>query len=139
GLQSDFARLKTLDEELRRKRRRMYVGSALIGVLAAAVAIPVFALGQGSSGSASVAPNSLAVIDSHSNRVIGAVPGGALPSAIAAGAGSIWVANIDDRTVSRVDPGSLSVQRTIPVPSTPTGLAVGFGSVWVANGVAGTV
>jgi YVTN family beta-propeller protein len=140
GLQSDFARLNTLDEELRRRRRLMYAGSALIGVLAAAVAIPVFALGQGSGGSnANVAPNSLAVIDAHSNRVIGAVPVGVLPSAVAGGPGAIWVANIDDRTVSRVDPGSLSGQRTIPVPSTPTGLAVGFGSVWVANGVAGTV
>src|SRR5205807_2479792 len=139
GLQSDFARLNTLDEELRRKRRRMYAGSALIGVLAAAVAIPVFALGQGSSGSANVAPNSLAVIDAHSNRVVGAVPVGVLPSAVASGAGSIWVANIDDRTVSRVDPGSLSVPRTISVPSTPTRLAVGFGSVGVVNGVAGTL
>ncbi len=35
GLQSDFARLNTLDEELRRRRRLMYAGSALIGVLAA--------------------------------------------------------------------------------------------------------
>src|SRR5437763_9885211 len=33
GLQSDFARLKTLEEELRRKRRRMYVGAALVGAL----------------------------------------------------------------------------------------------------------
>jgi YVTN family beta-propeller protein len=140
GLQSDFARLNTLDEELRRRRRLMYAGSALIGVLAAAVAIPVFALGQGSAGSgANVAPNSLAVIDAHSSRVVAAVPVGVLPSAVGAGAGSVWVANIDDRTVSRVDPGSLSVERTIPVPSTPTGIAVGFGSVWVVNGVAGTL
>jgi YVTN family beta-propeller protein len=139
GLQSDFARLNTLDEELRHRRRLMYAGSALIGVLAAAVAIPVFALGQGTGPSTNVAPNSLAVIDAHSNRVVAAVPVGVLPSAVAAGAGSVWVANVDDRTVSRVDPGSLSVERTIAVPSTPTGLAVGFGSVWVVNGVAGTL
>jgi class 3 adenylate cyclase len=63
GLRSDFAALRTLDVELRRKRRRMYAGAALIGVVAAAVAIPVFALGQGpESGGANVAPNSLAVI-----------------------------------------------------------------------------
>lgn len=140
GLQSDFGRLKTLDEELRRKRRRIYASSALIGVLAAAVAIPVFALGQGGSGSsANVPPNSLAVIDAHSNRIVGAVPVGMLPSAVAGGADSVWVANIGDRTVSRVDPESLSVQRTIPVPSTPTGVAFGFGLVWVVNGVAGTI
>jgi YVTN family beta-propeller protein len=139
GLRSDFARLKTLDEELRRKRRRMYAGSALIGVLAAAVAIPVFAFGSGSGGNANVTPNSLAVIDAHSNRVIGAVPVGVIPSAVASGAGSVWVANNDDRTITRVDPGAMSVQRTISLPATPTGIAVGFGSVWVANGVAGTL
>src|SRR5437588_905169 len=140
GLQSDFARLNTLDEELRRKRRRMYAGSALIGVLAAAVAIPVFALGQGGSGSgANVAPNSLAVIDAHSNRVIGAVSVGVRPSAVAAGGGSVWVANVDDKTVSRVDPQTLLLQRTIPLRSTPTGMAVGSGSVWVVDGPAGNV
>ena len=50
GLQSEFAPLNTLDVELARKRRRMYAGSALIGVVAAAVAIPVFAFAQGGSG-----------------------------------------------------------------------------------------
>jgi YVTN family beta-propeller protein len=140
GLQSDFARLNTLDEELRRKRRLMYAGSALIGVLAAAVAIPVFALGAGGSGSgANVAPNSLAVIDTHSNKVIGTAAVGVRPSAVAIGAGSVWVVNIDDKTMSRIDPQSRSLQRTISLRSTPTGVAVGFGAVWVANGVAGSV
>jgi len=140
GLQSDFARLKTLDEELRRRRRLMYAGSALIGVLAAAVAIPIFALGQGGSGSgANVAPNSLAVIDAHSNRVVGAVAVGVRPSAVATGEDSIWVANLDDKTVSRVDPQTLSLQRNISLTSTPTGLAIGFGSVWVLNGTAGNI
>jgi YVTN family beta-propeller protein len=140
GLQSDFARLNTLDEELRRKRRLMYAASALIGVLAAAVAIPVFALGAGGSGSgANVAPNSLAVIDTHSNKVIGAAAVGVRPAAVAIGAGSVWVVNIDDKTMSRIDPQSRSLQRTISLRSTPTGVAVGFGAVWVANGIAGSV
>jgi DNA-binding SARP family transcriptional activator len=140
GLESDFARLNTLDEELRRKRRLMYAGSALIGVLAAAVAIPVFALGQGGLGSgANVAPNSLAVIDAHSNKVIGTAPAGVRPSAVAIGAGSVWVVNIDDKTMLRIDPQSRSLQRTIPLTATPTGVAVGFGAVWVANGIAGSV
>jgi YVTN family beta-propeller protein len=140
GLQSEFGRLNSLDEELRRKRRRMYAGSALIGVVAAAIAIPIFALGQGGSGSQTVvSPNSLAVIDARSDRVVGSVPVGVRPGAVAAGAGSIWAANIDDRTLSRVDPQKMSVQRTLPVPSTPTGVAAGPGSVWVANGPAGSV
>jgi YVTN family beta-propeller protein len=140
GLQSDFARLKTVDEELRRKRRLMYGGSAVIGVVAAAIAIPIFALGQsGPATTVEVAPNSLAVIDPGSNTVVQSVPVGIRPSLIVMGAGSIWVTNVDDRTVSRVDPGSGSLQHTVALPATPTGIAFGEGAVWVANGPAGNV
>ena len=99
GLPSEFGPLNTFDVELRRKRRRMYVGSALIGVLAAAVAIPVFALGQGNGGgSANVAPNSVAIIDPASNRVVGDVSNvGGRPKSIAFGEGAVWVANEDER------------------------------------------
>jgi YVTN family beta-propeller protein len=141
GLQSDFGQLKTLDVELRRKRRRMYAGAALIGVLAAAVAIPVFALGGGGGGggAANVKPNSLAIIDPQSNKVTGSVAVGVRPGSVAAGAGSIWVANTDDETLSRIDPISVSLQRTIPLEATPTGMAAGNGAIWVANGLLGTV
>src|SRR5439155_2558823 len=44
GLPNGFKALRTLDVELKRKRRRMYAGSALIGAAAAAIAIPIFAL-----------------------------------------------------------------------------------------------
>jgi YVTN family beta-propeller protein len=140
-LPSRFGPLKTLDVELRRKRRRMYLGAALIGVLAAAVAIPVFALGQGSGGSsANVAPNSLAVIDPVSNKVVDAVPNvGVTPSAIDVGAGSVWVGNLSAKTLSRVDPTTKTLQGTIPLEWTATGVAVGAGSVWTANGYVGSV
>ena len=70
GLESNFGQLKTLDVELAKKRRRLYAGAALIGVLAAAVAIPIFAFGSGGTGggSANVPPNSLAIIDPHLTR-----------------------------------------------------------------------
>ena len=106
GLPSEFGQLNTLDVELQRKRRRLYAGAALIGVLAAAVAIPVFALGQGSGGGgANVAPNSVAIIDPESNRVTGSVPNiGIRPGPVAVGAGAVWVGNLDDRTLSRIEP-----------------------------------
>ena len=67
GLDNEFGPLKTLDVELKRRRRRMYVGSALIGVIAAAVAIPVFALGEGGSGGGvTVRGDGVAVIDRSS-------------------------------------------------------------------------
>jgi YVTN family beta-propeller protein len=139
GLKGEFPRLKTLDVELRRRRRLMYVGAAVIGVLAAAVAIPVFALSQGGSGSGAVSPNSVAVIDAGSEKVVDSVSVGVRPSAVAFGEGSIWVANSDDRTLARVDPGSVSVQRYISLKGTPTGVVAGAGAVWVANGVEGSV
>ncbi len=135
GLANDFAQLKTLDVELRRKRRRTYGGAALIGVLAAAVAIPVFAFGQGSSGGGlTVQGDSVAVIDPGSNRVVAQVSNvGARPDSIAYGARSLWVANLDDRTVARVDPGTRTVTRNIPVAGSPTGLATSPGTVWVVS------
>jgi YVTN family beta-propeller protein len=141
GLRSDFAALKTLDVELARKRRRMYTGAALIGVLAAAVAIPVFAFGQGSGGGgANVAPNSLAVIDPSSGRVVASVTNvGLSPTAVAVGEGAVWVANLEGRTLSRVDPTTRTLQGTISLTATPTGVAVGAGSVWTANGILGSV
>jgi YVTN family beta-propeller protein len=140
GLPSQFAALKTLDVELRRRRRRMYAGSAAIGVLAAAVAIPIFALGQGSGGGgANVEPNSVAVIDPDSNRVVDTVPVGIRPASIAAGEGAIWVGNFDDRTLSRVDPNTRRVVSNIRLEATPTGVAVGARAVWVANGLSGSV
>jgi YVTN family beta-propeller protein len=141
GLRSHFAALKTLDVELSRKRRRMYAGAALIGVLAAAIAIPVFAFGQGSSGGgANLAPNSLAVIDPGSRKVVASVPNvGLSPSGVAVGEGGVWVANLEGRTLSRVDPTTRALQSTISLQATPTGVAVGFGSVWTANGILGSV
>ncbi len=141
GLSTDFAPLRTVDVELARKRRRMYAGAALIGVLAAAVAIPVFALGRGSGGGAvNVAPNSLAVIDPASNRIVGSIENvGLSPSAVAVGDGAVWVANLDGRTLSRVDTATRTLQATISLTATPTGVAVGMGSVWTANGILGSV
>jgi YVTN family beta-propeller protein len=135
GLESEFGALHTLDVELARKRRRMYAGAALIGVLAAAVAIPVFAFGQRNSGSGQVAePNSVAVIDPGSNRVVDSVPNvGARPRSIAYGSGSLSVADLDDRTVARIDRATRSVTRNIPVADIPTGLATSPGAVWVVG------
>jgi YVTN family beta-propeller protein len=81
------------------------------------------------------APNSLAIIDPKTDRVVTSVPVGIRPGPVAVGAGSIWVGNLDDRTLTRID-----VRKQQPVANislgdrTPTGLAVGAGAVWVAHG-----
>jgi YVTN family beta-propeller protein len=142
GLQNEFAQLNTLDVELRRKRRRMYAGSALIGVVAAAIAIPIFAFGQGGTGpSVTVGENAVAVIDPDSNRVTDEIDVGARPGSIAFGSGSIWVANRDDQTVSRIDPETRRVTKAFSVGDTPTGLAAVDGATWVvgSDGVSASV
>jgi YVTN family beta-propeller protein len=139
GLQSKFAELKTLDVELKRKKRRMYAGSALIGVIAAAVAIPIFAFAQGgSTAGVSVQGNAVAVIDPSSNRVTGQIPVGARPEAIAFGAGGLWVSNLDDSTVSHVDPTTDRAVRAIPTGNASSGLAAGEGAVWAISTAPGS-
>ena len=139
GLPSEFGPLKTLDVELARRRRRMYAGSALIGVLAAAVAIPVFALGQGDGGgAAAVGRNHLAVVDPESNRVFDWSRSGSDPSGWpSARAPSGWRTSTTDRsrasTLRRATPSARSRS------TDPTGIAVGARGVWVANGLLGTV
>ena len=112
----------------------MYAASALIGVLAAAVAIPVFALGAGSSGGGvEVHGNAVAIIDPGSNRVTGQLSVGARPGAIAFGDGGLWVSNLDDQSVSRVDPKTNQSVRAIPMGEPVQGLAAGHGAVWAIS------
>jgi YVTN family beta-propeller protein len=119
-------------------RRRLYAGAALIVVLVAAVAIAVFALGQGSGG-VTVAPNSVAIIDPESNKVTGSVQVQIRPGPVAVGAGSVWVGNLDDRSLSQIDPATRAVVANPGLEATPTGVATGAGAVWIANGILGTV
>ncbi len=135
GLPGAFGPLKTLDVELRRRRRRMYAGAALIGVVAAAVAIPVFALGQGgSSGSMVVGGNAVAIIDPGSNRVSGQVPVGVAPAALAVGGGGLWVANSSDKTVTHIDLASGRFVGNVPLAGdVPLDMAATPNAVWIVS------
>jgi YVTN family beta-propeller protein len=166
GLPDDFAPLKTLETQpaeatpfagregelaeaaraavtaRRSLLRRELLVPALAGVLAAAVAIPVFALGRGDDAPGQapvrVATDSVAVIDPKTNEIVANVRVGNQPSSIAAGEGAVWVVNAEDLTISRIDPETRAV-RTIRTHATPSDVAVGEGAVWVANGAENTV
>ena len=87
-----------------------------------------------------VAPNSVAIIDPTSNRVVDTIPlgNGKRPGPIAFGDGSIWVGNLDDQSVTRIDADTRAVVTTIGLDDkTPTGLVEGFGQLWVAHGLLG--
>ena len=122
-------------------RRRPILLSALAGVIAAAVAIPIFALGQGESGEPieAAAGNSVGFVDPDSNRLVWDVAVGATPTQIAVGEGAIWVTNAAGDSVSRIDPSKKSVVQTVSVGSSPSGITTGNGAVWVSNSLASTV
>jgi YVTN family beta-propeller protein len=131
GLLRDFPPLRT--PERGRRRRMVLVGAAAAAVLAA-VLVPLLTLRGG--GAIIAPPNSVAVIDPASNRVVAAVPVGQRPTAIAAGEGAVWVVNDGDHTVSRIDSKSRTVVRTIAIPGTAPlgGIAAGEGAVWLVTG-----
>jgi YVTN family beta-propeller protein len=142
GLQSEFPPLKAEKvAEFRAIRRRTVLLAGLAGVLAAAVAIPIFAFGQGGSGDTleAVAGNSVGVVDPESGRIVGDIAVGTAPTNVAFGEGAAWVTNGADATVDRIDPETRTVRQTIEVGKGPDEIAFGAGSVWVTNGLDGTV
>jgi YVTN family beta-propeller protein len=102
-------------ERRARRRGRVLIAAGGALLLAAAIAAVVVVLTGGGGVTVRVAPNSVAAIDPHTNRVVEQVAVGTRPAGIASGSGSLWVANLDDQTVSRVDPKTLQTLRAIPV------------------------
>jgi YVTN family beta-propeller protein len=122
------------ERRVRLSRRSRIVAAVGAVLLAGAVTAIVVALTRGAEGPVTVAPNSVAVIDSETNRVTGNILVGLRPVAIAVGEGAVWVANADEGTVQRIDPETRQVVATIGVGGEVSDLAVGYGSVWVAGG-----
>src|SRR6266536_5963800 len=121
-------------------RRPLVIGAAA-GVVAAAVAIPVFALGGGSGGESpsGLNGNSVGVVDPVTLTIDDEVSGAITPGRVASGAGAIWVASSGSNNVYRIDASSHQLDQTIPVGHGPTGVAFGAGDVWIANTLDGTV
>ncbi len=121
---------------LRLGRRLVLLGAVLVALAAIGIGIALLRGDGKTVGGVTASPNSVAVIDPGTNRLVAAIPVGRVPSAVAVGEGAVWVLNVDDRTVSRIEPKTQAVERTFAVGGTPTDLAVGAGSVWLADGVA---
>lgn len=124
-------------------RRPLTIGVAA-GVLAAAVAIPVFALGRGSDGTATsrgeVPVNAVAAIDPVSRSMVDQAEEIPAPGRVTAGAGAVWATSSKrGGSVVRIDTESGEITDTIDVGAGPIGIAFGAGDVWVANSLDGTV
>ncbi|HYB29899.1 MAG TPA: ABC transporter substrate-binding protein [Solirubrobacteraceae bacterium] len=122
---------------LRRVVARRRRGGILIAggaaVLLCAIALVAMELPSSATVAVLAPPNSLAAIDTGSNRVTAVVPVGTRPGPIAYGAGSLWIGNLDDETVSRVDPATLQMLRTIPMGDPPTAVAFAGRRAWVVD------
>jgi len=122
-----------------RRLRPLRLGIALGAVVVAAGAAAITVVLRDSSGDVAVVPNSVAVVDVRTNRVVGDVVIGSRPVAVAFGGGAVWVANADDSTVSRIDPQTRKVTKSVRVGTDVRDLTTGFGSIWVADGKGGTL
>jgi YVTN family beta-propeller protein len=128
----------TVPPRIRRRRLPIAVGAALL--VATAISVSVAALrGGGTAEVRTAAPNSVAVVDPETNRLVADIPVGTGPTSVAAGDGAVWVTNTADQTVMRIDPGTGTVRQTVRVGDGPSGIAFGAGAIWVANGLAGEV
>ncbi len=139
GLRPSFPKIRTAGAQKPFHKRPLVIGAAA-GVLAAAVAIPVFAF-AGSSGPTTLPAaedNSVGVVDPSSRALVADAPGVSSPLAVAGGAGAVWVTGAGG-TVSKIDPQTHAVLQTIGVGDGPQGLAVSGDSVWVANSLDGNV
>ncbi len=122
-----------LSDRSRSARGRTLIAAGGALLLAAGIAAVIVELTRRGGVELRAAPNSVAAIDSRTNRVMAQVAVGTRPGAIAFGAGSLWVANRDDQTISRVDATTLQTLRNIPVGDPPTGIAAARGAVWVVG------
>jgi DNA-binding SARP family transcriptional activator/streptogramin lyase len=125
-------------ESRRRPARRRLVAAGVVAFVALVIAIGAL-LARREPASVVAPPNSVAVIDAYSNRVVDTVPVGTRPGPVAYGEGAVWVGNLEDPTLSRIDPVERKVVRNIPLPAAPDALAVGAGAVWVVNARLGTL
>jgi YVTN family beta-propeller protein len=121
--------------QIRRRRRLLGVAGALLAA-AAIAAIVAFATRE---TPISVPPNSVALIDPKTNKVVDYVQTGIRPGPVVVTRDAVWVGNLDDRSLSRIDPETRKVVHTILLNATPTDLAVAPDGVWVAYGFSGAL
>ncbi len=124
---------------LRRSKRISYafVAALVAVVLAAAVAAVLSTRGGAEEApppqAVDVKPNSVAVIDPKTNRVVAGIPLGNAPTRIAVAGGKVWVLYRDDQTISLIDASSKALEKTFGVGAPPAGLAASAQNVWVGT------
>ena len=119
----------------RRRSRRPVVAGAAAGMAAGAALLAVFLATTGSEEPIVVRPNSVAILDAESGKVVDQIGVGPRPADVAAAAGSVWVSNLADNTVTQIEARSRQIAGTITPGITVNGLAASPSGVWVADSV----
>jgi YVTN family beta-propeller protein len=119
--------------------RLVAIGGVLLVGAASLAAVIALTRDGGSAGIVSAPPNSVAVIDPKTNRIVATIPVGAGPTSIAVGGGKVWVLNRDAQTISLIDATTRAHVKTFAVGATPAGLAVSAGRLWVGDSVTPSV
>ena len=107
------------------RRRPRLVAAAVVGlaVILATTGLLVWKPWQ-ASALASVAENSIGIIDPGRNEVVAEIPVGTRPTGIAVGDGYAWISNAGADSVSQIDLATRSVVVRIDVGRAPKGIAV---------------
>jgi YVTN family beta-propeller protein len=103
-----------------------------VALAAIAAAIALVATRR-SARAISIAPNSVAVIASRGNRVVGAIRVGNSPTKVVVRPNAVWVLNSREQTISRIDPVTRNVVRSFASPPGTVDLTFGAGSLWITT------
>jgi ABC-type branched-subunit amino acid transport system substrate-binding protein/DNA-binding beta-propeller fold protein YncE len=118
---------------LRIGRRLLLAGAVLLVGAAAAAAVLKLTRNEDSAGGlAEAAPDSVAVLDPGSNRIVGQVDVPGQPSILAANGRTVWVSDTS-RTLSKIDGRKLSVTKIVPADAEPDDLVATDDAVWLLD------
>lgn len=114
-----------------RRRRAIRIAAAAIVVLTAAAALGASARKGDAPHVATLAPDSVGVINPRTMKLENQVPVNATPTRIALGENGAWVVSRHDETVERIDPDTRTHMRTIAVGGPAVDVAAVGTAVWV--------
>jgi DNA-binding SARP family transcriptional activator/streptogramin lyase len=122
--------------QTRRRRRELVFGVAVVIVTVGAVGA---ALHTRREATVDVRPNSVAVIDPGSNKLVGDILVGREPAFVAAAGEHVWVGNRRDRNLIRIDPDGQRRWPTtnIPLDAPPAALIASPNAAWVVTAGSG--
>ena len=118
------------------RRWLLLAGAALLLAAAVAAAATEITSGGSRSGIATLAGDSVGLIDPASGRIIAQFPLGTAPTQVVADTNAVWTLNVNDATIARADLATGASHR-VGIGATPVAMALGAGSIWVSYATAG--